>query len=120
LDSDIGGSNFAFAAKEVDYRYYLIGLLPSITFWGLDGYYLWQERYFRALYDAVRKGEHDEQQHGFFSMNTKPYDKNVRWWGRVCVSRTILGFYLPLVAMIGFISAVALAIAGNSEPGLLD
>lgn len=99
---------FAFAASSspVDYRYYLVGLLPSIIFWGLDGYFLWQERYFRALYDAVRKNEHDVERHGLFSMNTKPYDSQVSWWGRVCVSRTVFWFYLPLVVVIGAISLI--------------
>ena len=108
---------FAIAAKEVDYRYYLVGLLPALTFWGLDGYYLWQERYFRALYDAVRKGEHDVQQHGLFSMNTKPYDSQVHWWGRICVSRTILWFYLPLVVVIGVTSAIAMVVANTGNSG---
>ena len=32
----------------------LLGLLPVLVFWGLDAYFLWQERLFRALYDRVR------------------------------------------------------------------
>ena len=102
---------FAFAAKEVDYRYYLVGLLPSVTFWGLDGYYLLQERYFRALYNAVRKGEHDVQQYGLFSMDTRPYHGQEARWGRICVSRTLLWFYLPIVVVIGVTSAIAMAVA---------
>ena len=108
---------FAFAASQVDYRYYLVGLLPSLVFWGLDGYYLWQERYFRALYDAVRRGEHDVQRYGLFSMNTRPYASEVSWWGRICVSRTILWFYLPLVAVIGVTSAIAQVVANNGNSG---
>ena len=34
-------------------------LLPVLFFWGLDGYFLWQERLFRALYDHVRGLEED-------------------------------------------------------------
>ena len=100
---------FALASNQVDYRIYLTGLLPAIVFWGLDGYYLWQERYFRALYDAVRRGEHDIEKHGLFSMNTRPYDDRVPWWGRVCVSRTIVPFYLTLVVVIGIAGLVAFA-----------
>ena len=29
--------------------------VSEILFWGLDGYFLWQERLFRALYDHVRQ-----------------------------------------------------------------
>ena len=31
-----------------------IALLPIAAFWGLDGYFLWQQRLFRAHYDKVR------------------------------------------------------------------
>ena len=31
-----------------------MGLVPVLIFWGLDGYFLWQERLFRALYDHIR------------------------------------------------------------------
>lgn len=34
----------------------LLGLLPAISFWGLDAYYLRQERLFRRLHDEVRLG----------------------------------------------------------------
>ena len=42
---------FVLLAREgrVDFMY--IGLVPVFFFWGLDGYFLWQERLFRALYD---------------------------------------------------------------------
>ena len=32
----------------------LLAFLPAVVFWGLDGYYLWQERLFRNLYKHVR------------------------------------------------------------------
>jgi hypothetical protein len=101
---------FAFASREVDYRFYLVGLLPAVTFWGLDGYYLWQEKYFRALYNAVRTSAHDIEKYGLFSMNTKPYDDKVPWWGRVCVSRTIFPVYVALVVIIALASSIARAI----------
>ena len=31
-----------------------IAIGPLLLFWGLDGYFLWQERLYRALYDLVR------------------------------------------------------------------
>ena len=101
------GAIFALAASQVDYRFYLVGLLPTFTFWGLDGYYLWQGKYFRALYDAVRAGKHDIEKYGPFSMETRPYDNDVPWWGRICVSRTIFPLYATLVAIIGIASGIA-------------
>ena len=35
-------------------RVKFVALIPVIVFWGLDGYFLWQERLYRALYDHVR------------------------------------------------------------------
>lgn len=45
---------FALAAKEAKHLYTYIAYFPCIVFWGLDGYFLWQERLFRRLYDKVR------------------------------------------------------------------
>jgi hypothetical protein len=43
----------ALAAKDADTRLVAIALLPALTFWGLDGYFLAQERLFRRLYERV-------------------------------------------------------------------
>ncbi|MDE0668129.1 MAG: hypothetical protein OXI48_03775, partial [bacterium] len=32
-----------------------VAFLPAVAFWGLDGYYLRQERLFRRLYDHARQ-----------------------------------------------------------------
>jgi hypothetical protein len=41
-------------AKEPDKRFVMVAFLPLIMFWILDGYFLFQERLFRRLYDFVR------------------------------------------------------------------
>lgn len=43
-------------------------ILPLLMLFSLDGYYLWQERLFRRLYDQVRQQETTD-----FSMNTSPF-----------------------------------------------
>ena len=35
-------------------------LIATVVFWFLDGYYLYQEKRFRDLYDAVARGVRDE------------------------------------------------------------
>ena len=45
---------FALAADKVNTSFVYIAFLPCIVFWALDGYFLWQERLFRALYEQVR------------------------------------------------------------------
>ena len=45
---------FALASKDADKLYFLVAYIPIIVFWGLDSYYLLQERLYRSLYDKVR------------------------------------------------------------------
>lgn len=74
---------------------------PTVVFWGLDGYFLWQERLFRGLYDRVRvKPECDID----FSMAVDGVDG--RWLGAV-FSRTLLIFYFALVAFPVALTLVA-------------
>ncbi|UCC30380.1 MAG: hypothetical protein JSU86_19540 [Phycisphaerales bacterium] len=61
---------FVLAAKDANERYAILGLLPGLAFWGLDAYYLRQERLFCKLYDAVRKGEVRDDR---FAMDTSDY-----------------------------------------------
>ena len=44
----------AVAANEARARFSAVALLPAFAFWGLDAYYLRQERLFRCLFDHVR------------------------------------------------------------------
>lgn len=86
---------FALASKDTDKMYFLIAYVPIIIFWGLDAYYLLQERLYRALYDKVRNIEEDDVD---FSMNTSlqefKTEKNTFW---SCLkSNTEFGFYCPL------------------------
>ena len=87
---------FALSAKDTDQKYILIAYVPVFVFWILDGYFLSQERKFRALYDDVRKLDEKDID---FSMNTKKYEENKRnGWLCSMFSPTLLWFYAPLVA----------------------
>lgn len=46
----------AVAANTHGWWYGLLALLRACVFWGLDAYYLRQERLFCCLYDQVRAG----------------------------------------------------------------
>ena len=57
-----------------------------LVFWGLDGYFLWQKRLFRKLYNRVRKLPETD-----FAM---ALDKSgFRDWCRAVFSRTLIAFY---------------------------
>src|SRR5712692_9978631 len=58
---------FALSAKDANPRLIAIAYYPILVFWLLDGYFLSQERLFRALYDKVRKTPESEID---FSMDT--------------------------------------------------
>jgi hypothetical protein len=71
-----------------------ISFVPVLVFWILDGYYLWQERLFRAVYNAVRtKDEHEID----FKMNPKEFVGGRNTWLSAIFSKTILLFYLSLI-----------------------
>ena len=89
---------FAFFVKDANTDFIFIVYFPVIIFWILDGYFLSQERLFRALYNHVRKLDEKDID---FSMDTSEYKKDKRN-GCICsmFSETLLFFYLPLVAIM--------------------
>ena len=96
---------FVLAAKDANERYAILGLFPGFAFWGLDPYYLRQERLFRKLYDAVRKGEvHDD----CFAMDTSDYGNQVPSWWSTVRSVTVSGLHLIVVASVLVVTVVSL------------
>ena len=94
---------FILLAREGRIEFVAVALIPVIAFWGLDGYFLWQERLFRALYNHVRVLEENKID---FSMNVDPFKTGrPRTWPSATFSQTLLIFYSALAA------AVALAMA---------
>lgn len=80
-------------------------LIPIFGFWLLDGYFLWQERLFRGIYDDVRQQDTTD-----FKMNIPAQFKkaNNKWRDSVC-SLTLTIFYS---IEIGFITAVYFILKG--------
>mgnify|MGYP001574928249 FL=1 len=88
---------FALFIKDTNHDYIFVIYFPIIIFWILDGYFLSQERLFRALYNHVRKLDEKEID---FSMDTSEYKKDERnSWACSMFSSTLLVFYLPLVGV---------------------
>lgn len=79
---------FALAARDSDQKFMVVAYFPTLIFWLLDSYYLYQETLFRRLYDYVRKQETVD-----YSLNTKPFDKGIRDWTNVVFSKTVVSFY---------------------------
>ena len=89
---------FVLMAREGSFELAPIGFLPVVVFWLLDGYFLWQERLYRRLYDHVR---HLEDSAVDFSMDVAPF-KTVwtRGWCGATLSLTLVLFHGTLVAAI--------------------
>lgn len=82
------------AQKETNHEFWLIALIPVLTFWGLDAYFLRQERLFRFLYDDIRMKQESEIN---FSMNTLEWKDRVDGWIRTVFSKTIISFHLTIL-----------------------
>ena len=93
---------FALAAtRDTDTLFIvIIALLPTLMFWGLDAYFLRQERLFRRLYDHVRACSEADID---FSMYTLPYQADVAGWSAVVLSKTVLAFHLPIVLVVAIL-----------------
>ena len=64
-------------------------LVPVVGFWILDGYFLWQERLFRQVYDEVRTQETTD-----FGMNLMKYTNRPKCsWPAAVFSVTLNIFY---------------------------
>lgn len=89
----------AFAAASSEELVLVVAFLPALAFWGLDGYFLWQERLFRALYDHVRTQEESELDYG---LDTKslPNLTSYHKWRSAVLSRTLWLFHGAVIATV--------------------
>lgn len=94
---------FALSAPDANPSFIYLAYIPAFIFWGLDGYFLWQERLFRNLYNKVRVLEDNAVD---FSMDTTPvragdgFWDNFFEWLAVVFSKTLIPFHGVLIAAI--------------------
>jgi hypothetical protein len=86
---------FILAGQDMNLKFIIIAYAPVIAFWILDGYYLYQERLFRSLYDDVRIKNHTD-----FSMNTTPFIGGRNSRRQSIFSETLYVFYLSLIVIM--------------------
>ena len=77
-------------------------MIPVIGFWILDGYFLWQERLFRGIYNDVRKQESTDFAMDIPTQLNKPNNK----WCNATFSITLNIFYIMEITFIGFVSYI--------------
>jgi hypothetical protein len=89
---------FALSASDSRPAFVFLAFVPVIVFWGLDGFFLWQEKLYRALYDHVRGLKEEDVD---FSMNTAPFrtTDGPTWLGAI-FSKTLIPFHGVLILAI--------------------
>ncbi len=88
---------FIFSDDEKNGNFLLISFVAVLIFWYLNGFFLQQERKFRALYDKVRKlSENDID----FSMSTKEFKKGKYHLISGIFGKTIWPLYVAILIMI--------------------
>lgn len=90
---------FALASKDTDKLYFLVAYIPIVIFWGLDSFYLLQERLYRCLYDAVRKKSEEEIDFSMKPEVEESKDSGKYKWTSCIFSKTEMWFYLPLAVV---------------------
>lgn len=105
-----------FAVSSKQWELAAASLLPTVTFWGLDAYFLRAERLFRVLYERIRK--RDDVPPFFMGATSLACVERARgndrrgptsWIGTVA-SITLGGFYGALVAAAAVVVVVVLSI----------
>ena len=92
---------FALAAKDANLRLIALGYYPILVFWVLDGFFLSQERLYRALYDKVRKIPEADID---FAMDTREFYKGRNTWAAAILSKTLLIFYGAVLLLLLFVA----------------
>lgn len=88
---------FTLAANRGELSFIILAYFPAIAFWGLDAYYLQQERLQRKLYDYVRTFKEEDID---FSMDTTVVKQQGISWINAVFSKTLLAFHGVLIGSI--------------------
>ncbi|MFQ6614886.1 MAG: hypothetical protein ACE5D1_08590 [Fidelibacterota bacterium] len=104
---------FALAAKETNALFVYLAYLPAIAFWILDGYYLYQERLYRQLYDKIRAKKPDDINFGMDASSFKG-EGNATWLESI-LSKTMLLFHGILILTIIIVMGACLIKGGGTN-----
>lgn len=90
------------ASKDSNEKFLAVVYYPIIMFWIIDGYFLFQEKLYRRLFNDVRRIEEENID---FSMDTQAYKGKNTSWLKAMFSHTLLIFYgimflATLIAML--------------------
>lgn len=97
---------FALSASDSRSAFVFLAYIPAFVFWGLDGFFLWQEQLYRAHYNHVCRIREEDID---FSMDTMPYrtEDGPTWLGAV-FSKTLVPFHGVLIFAIIVVMTLSL------------
>ncbi|HDZ9392165.1 TPA: hypothetical protein RUZ63_003394 [Vibrio cholerae] len=101
---------FALAAKDANQYFIYLAYFPCVVFWSLDGYFLWQERMYRKLYQNVTKVNEDKID---FSLNAEAFKSEVSTWLETCFSVTLRMFHGTIFGVIVLIMFINMYMGSN-------
>jgi len=78
----------------------LLAIFPTVMFWGLDAYFLQQERKFRGLYSDVAGISDNPKIVKPFEMPTNLYKEEKHSFGNVFGSVTLVTLYLSVIVIL--------------------
>lgn len=97
---------FALSVPDSRPAFVYLAYIPAFVFWGLDGYFIWQERLYRALYDHVRTLDETAID---FSMDTSGFKNDLgQTWLEAVFSRTLVAFHSVLIIAVIIVMVLAL------------
>jgi hypothetical protein len=88
---------FALGAKDAQPTLVYIAFLPAVIFWALDGYFLWQGRLFRGLFDRARDVDDNAVN---FSMDLQANVQDAPTWAAAVFSKTLILFHGVIVSAV--------------------
>lgn len=90
--------------------------IPLLGFWGLDAYFLRQEKIYRRLYDWVRKNRpnNDSRQ---FDLNASRFDDQVDRVPLTMLSPTLIAFYGTITVLLAVYSVIVFTTNGGQILG---
>jgi len=99
----------ALTATDFNILFASIVYFSLLIFWGLDAYYLSQEKGYRQLYDEVRNEK--EKDIDFNLKLKKEYTKGENSWQHTLTNKTIIYLYI----LQGLIALILILIFKNCE-----
>jgi hypothetical protein len=97
---------FALAAKDSNQFFLYLAYFPCVAFWSLDGYFLWQERMYRKLYQEVSAKDTNAID---FDMNATKFKEDVDSCFSVCFSTTLKLFHGVIFGVIVLIMIIIIS-----------